>query len=1285
MNFRSGVWASFVTLIGTLVPCAHAEVDFTEPHNTANDSHLYNVGPTGILGFYNGGAKAHQIKVRQVAKGSPADGKFVYGDVITGMNGVPFAKGGNLIVTIGNAIDEAEAGKDGGKITFTVWRDANVQKREATRTLSAKAIDVSDFIEVIEADSAADLDRYRSAQQLAKLAQEDWKELYRKFPIDASVHEVSLTLEVLGAYSDTSPYDCPKITKIRERAYPHLLKKFQGGIAGWNTHMVPLALLASDRPEYVELVKRAMHAKPDVIKPHGRTWIAGFNIMFVGEYVNRTGDKSFIPLLTTLARHTALGQSIGGTWGHGYSAHDRKSWADPYGPGKPTNCSGNYGELNQAGGPCFYGMVLAKKAGVDDPVVNAAVGRSLVFNTGWVDRGGCPYGYHYATGRPINNGKNGPLAPATRLMGEHHAAKYHALWCAVEASHGYTTGHGDGTFGRFWPALASSQAGRDVVIEWMKRMRPYYTMSRQHDGTFVSPAGGMSLGIGAIFDPTAMAVLHLSVPMAKLYMTGRDVPPECLATAHDLRNLRDRLDRTKPASLSDDDLLERLDTFHPDTRNRFVKELHARHAGGNADIVPKVKKLLNHSDRRVREGALSVLALCGRNAMEGMAPDLIERLNDPDEIVRNMAVQAIKVYGSGAPGTKGRIDLKEFMQPLVDAAVADYPGSSGDLFNTTKAVSDLLINSDNDFVRDPLGQGLDPRTVRRAIQRFLSLDPRPSMSGVAKYWDRKTLIQFAGPMTFVASHLEFNCKMFRGPGMAAARQILLDQKFIEGVEAVHEVSCTRARFPRRMRAGEGIEMANVPKGVGKKGLPWLRVVLPDQVIYSPRGASMNLKIIRAVSDFETPDDWVSMGELATEAFLHEVDALGDREQQIALCRAELVPDSKYYFRQIGAISRLVEYIGAEAIPTLAPFLVHEEWRVNDHCRMVIRNMKAAGTDEELVRLIGGNDLVAAAALRLLGERGAKAGEAVGLEVIAHHKTPWVRGVAAQAVYGGSKGRAAAELVKRMSAVTDETELDGYEDALLMCVGDTQAAPVVSDWVQKLVVQSPPPVQRRMYYVLGQIGGPANLRFMKGRVATDSRDEFTAMVTGLSYSTDTNATALILEILREHKGTSRLELVSAVAPRRLVTGAAVIGDVPDETNLDFVERFVAIDRNASALAYLGNIPSRRSITLLLKCMKLGPGNVTATCARAIGQAAESLQTDKLSLEDRKAIAGAIIEVMEYISVVQMKGTRTVGKNKALMAWQQLSVRLGAVLREIYNPEEQLQRALPSDDDDEDIDI
>jgi hypothetical protein len=103
------------------------------------------------------------------------------------------------------------------------------------------------------------------------------------------------------------------------------------------------------------------------------------------------------------------------------------------------------------------------------------------------------------------------------------------------------------------------------------------------------------------------------------------------------------------------------------------------------------------------------------------------------------------------------------------------------------------------------------------------------------------------------------------------------------------------------------------------------------------------------------------------------------------------------------------------------------------------------------------------------------------------------------------------------------------------------------------------------------------------------------------------------------------------------------------------------------------------------MKLGPGNVTATCARAIGQAAESLQTDKLSLEDRKAIAGAIIEVMEYISVVQMKGTRTVGKNKALMAWQQLSVRLGAVLREIYNPEEQLQRALPSDDDDEDIDI
>jgi HEAT repeat protein len=1266
-------------LLGMLAPCAHAEIDFTKPFNPANGGSLYNVGPTGILGFYNGGAVSDQIRVRQVAKGSPADGKLLYGDVITGMNGVPFKKGDNLITTIGNAIDEAEAGKDGGKITFTVWRDANVTKRDAKRTISAKAIDVSDFIEVIEADTAADLARYLSERQLKQAEAEEWKEMYEKFPIDSSVREVSITLEPMGAYSDTSPYDCPKVTKIRERAYPHLVKKLQGGIGGWNTHMVPLALLASDRPEHVELVKQAMHAKPDVIKTHGRTWIAGWNIVFVGEYVNRTGDKSFLPLLAKLSNYTARGQTIGGAWGHGYSPHNRDSWSAPYSPGRPSYSSGNYGEVNAAGGPCFYGLVLAKKAGVQDQAVDDAIDRSLFFNSTWVDRGGCPYGYHSPVWRETNNGKNGPLAPAARLMGDTYAARYFALWCAVEASHGYTTGHGDGTFGRFWPALASSQAGRDVVIEWMKRVRPYYTMSRQHDGTFVSPANGMALGIGSLFDPTAMAVLHYSVPMAKLYMTGRDVPPECLATANDLRNLKDRLDRVEPAALSDDALLERLDAFQPRMRDRYAKELAARHAKGNADIVPKVKKLLTHSDRRAREGALRVLAECGRSAMEGMAPDLIERLKDPNEIVRTMAVHAIKVYAAGAEGSSKKLDLTEFTKPLLDAAVTDFPDSSTDLVNTVRAVSDLLLSTDNAFARDPLGQGMDPRMVRRAVQRFLSLDPR---GGTGGHWDRKTMIQFAGPLLHVASHIEFNCKMFRGQAMRSARGMLLREKFVEGVEAGFEVWCTRAHFPRSMRRGGMVMTFTGPKGVGKALVPWLRILLPDQVHSKGLSTGGIVQAIRMISDYQTPDDWASIGELATRAFLQEVDAIGDRESQIALCRAELEPDSKYYFRQIGAMTRLAEYLGAQAVPLLAPFLIHEEWRVNDHARMVIRNMKAEGTDEALVGLIDGEDLLTAAALRLLGERGSKAGEAVGLEVLAHHKTPWVRGAAAVAVNGGSKWRQTAELVKRMSAVTHESEFDGYEDALLLGVGDKDGAPVVSESVRKVVAQCPPPVQRRMYYVLGQIGGSENLKFMRERVATKSRDEFSAIVSALSYSRGTQATELLLDILREQKGTSRLPLVSAVTPRRMVNGAEVVGDVPDEANLTFAERFLAIDRNTTVLAYLGNIPSRRSIALLLANMKLGPADVTSTSALAIGQAAEGLQNDKLSLEDRKVIAGAIVEVMEYISVVHMKGQRTQDDESV---WHVLTLRLGAVLRDIYNPEERIQQAPSSDDEAEDIDI
>ena len=78
----------------------------------------WSLGPTGILGIMVGGFGGDQIQVQGARKGSPAEGKFLFGDVLTGMNGQPFVAGEHLGYRIGKAIIEAEKEENGGHLTF---------------------------------------------------------------------------------------------------------------------------------------------------------------------------------------------------------------------------------------------------------------------------------------------------------------------------------------------------------------------------------------------------------------------------------------------------------------------------------------------------------------------------------------------------------------------------------------------------------------------------------------------------------------------------------------------------------------------------------------------------------------------------------------------------------------------------------------------------------------------------------------------------------------------------------------------------------------------------------------------------------------------------------------------------------------------------------------------------------------------------------------------------------------------------------------------------------------
>ena len=147
--------------------------DFTKGEAVpAGAKHDWNLGATGARGWIFCDrmvtADARQIAVTKVAKKSPADGILAVGDVILGVGGKPFAH--DPRTEFGKALTTAESEAGGGKLSLTRWRGGKTE-------------------------------------------------------------EVAIRLEVLGSYSATAPYDCPKSKRILELGCKALAERIKDGSA----------------------------------------------------------------------------------------------------------------------------------------------------------------------------------------------------------------------------------------------------------------------------------------------------------------------------------------------------------------------------------------------------------------------------------------------------------------------------------------------------------------------------------------------------------------------------------------------------------------------------------------------------------------------------------------------------------------------------------------------------------------------------------------------------------------------------------------------------------------------------------------------------------------------------------------------------------------------------------------------------------------------------------------------------------------------------------------------
>ena len=597
MRIRSGCYvvALVVSLLagGTHVLAAKAPtapIDLTKAA-PAKTNKPYNLGPTGASGwmYVEGGmtVKARQILITAVEKGSPADGVLEVGDVILGMFGKPFAEDARR--SFGRAIGEAETEKCKGILPLIVWRKGKTKN-------------------------------------------------------------VNVKLQVMGTYSDTSPYNCPKARKILEQGLAVIAKAPKAG----NRFLInELALLASGKPEHVALARKTAHKIAETCRERGlewmkkdlrgkQTWRYGYTNLFLTEYYLATGDKTILRAIRAYTICIARGQGRYGTWGHGLFGVGANGKL--HGPIPP------YGPVNQAGLPCFVSLVLAQKCGIKHPELEPAIARSNRFFGYYVGKGSIPYGEHRPGIGHDDNGKTSIAAMAFALQGKRTQTQFFSKMVAASYE-SREWGHAGSAFSYVWGPIAANCGGPRAAAAFMKELRWYYDLARRRDGSFVftgwgGGGGGFDDSYRNVFNATGSFMLGYALPLRKIHLTGRDANEKSWLSDADVAEAIEAgrwLGDNAHAKRTTEQLLAGLSKWSPLDRFRSAQELGKR----KDDAVPQLLKMLESDKVNDRLGA--VIALGQLKARAVPALDAIAALlDDEDRWVRVQAADALRTIGPAA-------------------------------------------------------------------------------------------------------------------------------------------------------------------------------------------------------------------------------------------------------------------------------------------------------------------------------------------------------------------------------------------------------------------------------------------------------------------------------------------------------------------------------------------------------------------------------------------------------------------------------------------------------------
>ena len=791
-------------MLGIASPLFAQVPDLTKDVQAVDRKATYNLGATGLRGWiYTKAADnldaaqgrttlaSRQILVTHVGAASPADGVVKVDDVIIGVEGKPFNDDARKSIAL--AIQEAETEAKGGVLKLMVSRGGQVQ-------------------------------------------------------------ELALKLAVMGTYSDTAPWNCAKSKRIFEKACEVLDKEKLTG--GWTGSVQGLALLATGNPDYLPKLKDLAHslsepeADPDK-KPDGviwgNAWDLGYRNLFLCEYFMITRDQEVLPSIEKITLSLARGQSMYGTFGHGYASLTKD--------GKYNGSVPPYGPVNSAGLPANLSLVLAKKCGVKNPELDQAIARAAGFFGYFTDKGAIPYGEHAPWPYHENNGKNSTTALMFSAMGN---KPKETTFFARMATAGYVnreyahTGQG---FSYLWSALGAGVGGPEAAAAFFRKVSWHLDLVRRSDGSFTYD-GDEQYGPGRTDDdtyygnsgynnlsPTATYVLTYALPLRKLVITGRDADEsgwlDKKQAAATVASGRFDLDRR---AMSPVELVAAFSDWSPIVRSWAAEELSKRPE--SKTMIAGLIKLADSGEPHQIQGACETLGLL--NTPEAL-PVLVKQLAHPDRWVRYKAAAAIKKMGGTAKPA-----LEDILKALVSTAEPLSPIRWEDPVQF--AHGELAGAVFNGPLKDDLNQ-VDPK-LRYAAIRAVSTNPDGMARATLENFfqnqlSQEDVIALAPVILAAVENPSPADTMFNNSIRMAGLKALAKYHFREGIAAAVGLAKTQGGHGSETRTGEIMKIITSYGMAAKPQIPALREVIAIFNRDTERGEfppSLNKDRVGAVED-----------------------------------------------------------------------------------------------------------------------------------------------------------------------------------------------------------------------------------------------------------------------------------------------------------------------------------------------------------------------------------------------------------------------------------------------------